>query len=648
MAAKVFRWSSLRGFNRRDVPQSLPVDIAVSCDNVELREDTLGRRRPTVTTMSLTSGPSTTVSYLFTHYPADSLTPDLWAATSSALYRRASGTWASATLADAFAGDAKVHAASLNGKVFWAFNSAENRLHVWDGTSVRRVGIKKSAAPTVANTGAGAYAATARYYRVAWRIKSGSTVVATSELSDAVSFTPSGGGTAARVTKPTTPDSATHWVLYGLIGTSGDVYDLYEELAETAVGTTTYDDSTNPSAYDGDAPAPLGYHVPPPSARLLLSTGNRLLMAGAYATSAASGETTPKKGRVWFTPVLGASGRGDDECLPNTVDQKNYIDVGEEDGDDVMALAGPIEGVVYVIKARSIWQLFPTGIDTAPFREEKMAAGVGAFAVGFTGADEIYNQYNTVMFDDEMGRPAIYFVATIGVYRITASGVEFVGHDMRDPDTGYGPTLWHGAAVRARRQIWWIDPSATQIYVYTPALARRMVDGPYGWRGGWTRYTFSHLSTDTFQAIVGDGVVDANFLAYPVAAGGVVPSLTLYEFDANSTTDNGTQFTASVTSGAFLLGHGTHNVRAESPHLEAAVQSNATPSVAYVLDYGRETRTGTAPSLSASGSETRKSVHVEDLEATDCGALQVKVTWDTDHSNLIDAVRFVYTVGEPR
>ena len=291
------------------------------------------------------------------------------------------------------------HSATLNGKFYLAYNSDVNRLHVWDGTALRRVGLIKPSAPTVADTGAGAYAATARNYRVAFRIKSGTDIVAQSELSAAVSFTPSGGGTAARVTKPTTVDSATHWVVFGLLGSVGDVYDLYEELSEIVVGTTTYDDSTAPASYDGNFPPELGVNIPPPSCKFLATDGAHLFMSNAWETSGAAGETTPKVNRVWFTRALGASDIGDEESAPNSATLKYYVDVG--DGGPTTGLAGPIYGEVYVFKKRSIWKLVATGDVTIPFRavlvsrtvgtiDQRLIADMGDAGIAFADETHVY------------------------------------------------------------------------------------------------------------------------------------------------------------------------------------------------------------------------------------------------------------------
>jgi hypothetical protein len=637
-----FRWSSLRGYSQRTAPQALPPDMGTVAQNVELILGTLGRRRPSTTNVSMTSGPSGEISYGAVYRP-DNAAAQLWAfaggTTMSAHSFTSSGGWTSRTLTDVSVGVTPFPiAVTFNNKLFVAFNnSASCRLHCWDGSAFRRVGLlKPSAAPTVADTGAGAYAATARRYRVSFRIISGSDVVCESELSAAVSFTPSGGGTAARVTKPTTVDSATHWVVWALIGTSGDTYDLYENISgNIAVGTTIYDDSVNPASYDGAFPSKLGLHIPPPAAQFLLTDGSRLLMAGAWKSSANTGETVPKRDRVWFTRVTGTTDNGDDETIPNTTEQQNWIDVGEKDGDPIVGLAGPVDGIVYVLKQRSFYRLIPTGNDLVPYRQERIA-GVGA-----NQSATIVNHRCAVLAENVYGQAEAYFVPMVGPYRNSpAGGIEYVGWDISNATTGLGPTLTSGIFVREKRQVWWLETGTDLIHVYTPSLARRTENAI---EGGWAKYTVSDM--DTPNALV---MFEANGGAeYPVLVGAHAGAGKVIFFGSTDATDaGGTTYTATITSRPILFEGGTHRASLENPILEGAVQNGATPSVSYVVDYGRETRTATAPSLAAAGSETRKAVLVEGLEAADAQAVQLTVQWDSDQTHTIDALTVPYRVQE--
>lgn len=376
------QWLSLTNPGGLDERSRIPNQLWLEAENLGLAHDGFLVQRPGVGAEDLTgSGFNGPIQWLG-RFVTTTGSQELWAAAENAgsvaaLARRVGSAWGAVTFSDTVSvlNLRHIHAASLNSKYFLAYDSDVNRLHVWDGTSLRRVGITKpAAAPTVANTGAGAYAADARRYRVQFLIVSGSDIQAASELSDASSvFTPSGAGTAARVTRPTTPDSATHWRVYGIAG-SDDTYSGYELLSgNIAVATTTYDDSVAPASYSGEAPALLGTNIPPPSAKSIVSDGTRLVMLGSHEASATSDQTAISQTRVWYTRVLGSSDLGDDESIPNTIDQQNWINIG--DIGPLIALTEPIGGDIYVFGQFAHGKLSPTGDNTAPYRWSKLGDG---------------------------------------------------------------------------------------------------------------------------------------------------------------------------------------------------------------------------------------------------------------------------------
>lgn len=406
----------------------------LEADNLNFLTDAFCSMRNAFTDEDLTgSGLTGEILWLGRHVTNDG-DEEIWGASNNsgtvACARKAGGVWSSVTLIDTpVAGNlSEMSSITFNGKLYLAYKSAENRLHLWDGTQVRRVGLIASGVGSVANTGVGAYAATARYYRFSQRIKVGSDIQAESELSAAVSFTPSGAGSAARITKPTTVDSATHWVVYGLIGSSGDTYDLYEEIAEVAIGTSTYDDSTAPASYDGDAPPVLDSNIPPPSAKYLATDGSRVILAGAWETSSSAGQTAPASNRVWFTRTLGATDVGDDEAIPDGL----WLNIGD---------AGPVTGLgrtytdVYVFKLGSVHKLIPTQDPEGPFSRVLISENYGA-----VGQRCIANG------ETEDGFSALYFADDHAVYRLAYGAVvpysEPVGRDMRSqPITADGSLL---------------------------------------------------------------------------------------------------------------------------------------------------------------------------------------------------------------
>lgn len=517
----------------------LPAGLVTEAQNVELLEGVILKPRNGVTAFS-TSGsePTSEVKYLFQERV--SATEALWAFATTGgapmtAHRFDGSTWTAVSLSDTVATSAEPHAVRYNGKVFLAYNSDVNRLHVWDGTSVRRVGIGLVAAATVANTGAGAYAATIRYYKVQQAILSGTTVLASSELSASVSFTPSGAGTAARVTKPTTIDSATHWRVYG----SADGITYYALNAYTVVATTTFDDSTAPASYNtltGLVAPEVGLFVPPPSAKFLVSDGERLIMASAHETTAGAGETTPKSNRVWFTRPLGATDEGDDEAITSTSGNRYWLDI-EDPYDGIIQGMAALGGFVYVFFARSIWRLVSTGTDDTPFRAEQVTAGVGAIsqlaiAVGSTGGN----------IED-----AIYCVSQVGgLCRVSAGGgLEWLGRgvlprvlpaNISDVSLVYDPQ---------RRDLWIFLSYNGGSYQSTAIDVSRLVRRGLEFHGGARLMTFQNRRYRTASPF-GNGMVFA----------GVNTQASTYTIDENATTtttDAGSAFTCVVRGPAFQI-----------------------------------------------------------------------------------------------
>ena len=249
-----FLISSLRGGqNDTDPPISLANDQVVSARNVEFTVSTLGERRRGGEAIDLTGSgleSHSRVTWMHRHLPTtDETEAEFWAlgVTNAASYAlaRKDTAWSNPTFDDApllnNGGEYKFQAVTLHGKMFLAYRSAVDRLHVWDGTTLRRAGLAgPTAAPTAANSGSGSFATT-RYYRVRWVYMSGSTVLRRSEPSDSVSITPSGTGAGILVTRPATTGSdgdETHWE----VEASTDNANFYA-LSSAILATTTYTDT---------------------------------------------------------------------------------------------------------------------------------------------------------------------------------------------------------------------------------------------------------------------------------------------------------------------------------------------------------------------------------------------------------------------
>lgn len=342
---------------------------------------------------------------------------ELWAAANNAgtpaLGRRVGGVRSSVSFSDtATATQLRyMQGASLTSKYFIGYDSNVNRLHVWDGTTLRRVGFAMSPDPSVGPMGAGSLSAT-RYYRQRYVEMSGTTVVRRSEASTAIPLAIASKAGWVITKGSALSEGETHWEIEAADAEEGPFYRIAREV----IANTSYEDMSA-TIDDTDLSALAGEYIPPPSAKYVLSDTNRILLAGAWEATGSSDQTQPKPNRVWYTPVLGSTDEGDDERIPNTIDQQNWVDVGNEG--PVTALAGPLYGDIYVFKFDSIFKLTPTGDFVTPYRVIQVMSGIGAVdqrvvCVGETGT----------------GTPAIFFASAGSVYTITSGGILEISDDV--------------------------------------------------------------------------------------------------------------------------------------------------------------------------------------------------------------------------
>lgn len=604
---------------------AIPPQKALEMQNVDLyRSQFAHKRNGASTVFNLTTGEVFTgvMSSLIRYVPgADPTAAALWAVDNAAtpvIQYLAGGTvWATPTMKDNIAGNPQdVVGATLNGKLFLAFDSTADRLHVWDpvdaaqtsGITVRRTGLATPAAVTVANTGSGTYAATTRYYVTCYAVFDGATEMRLSELSSAVSFTPSGSGTAARITKPAAiNENETHWIVFGSLDG-----DLYEKLDEIAVATTTYDDSDNPADYTGDAPPTVGTHTNWTSVRYLLSTGNQLLGAGSW-------ESGGKNNRVWYSAFIGQTGVGDAESVPQTAVVSNYVDLDENDGGVITGLGGPLDGRPLVFKRNQVWRLIPTGLDNPVYQPRSLFIGSG---IGCLRHQTIVNA------EDQSGAPAVYWLSETGPYRLGADGPQSMVDDIQDLwDTinlAATTVVAHGVYHRDLRQIWWWiatgssnDPD-TKI-VFDVKLGRVYEGGRM--QDGWVKHT--GLSAAARCSVMFSNTLAASMSRDVKPYIGYTTGSVLMKCDSTATDDIGTTFQAYVDlPDRHYAGLDKRCVLGKPIILGSAGSQNL--QVTYTADYGAVTGRSASVSMAASGSETRALRVVEGVEYGDA-ASSVKV-----------------------
>jgi hypothetical protein len=623
------------GLNTTDPPAQIADNQLQSVVNIEWAQTRVAQRRQggqnNIGTEPWGAGKS--LVSVWRHTPSnDETAAELFGMDTSATVvlgrLAASANFANVAVGDAISNAPQAEMVSFNGKGFLAYDSAVDRLHVWDGANLRRAGLAKPAAPAVANTGAGAYAAIQRWYKVQWYSTASGIYTILGPLSDATAFTPSGAGTAARVSRPALAgESEVGWVVYA----SADNVNYYV-LAAPPTGTTTYDDSLAPSTYPANvlsaahvkltAPAAdLDYYTNPPSAKFLLVDGARLLLFSSW-------ETAQYQSRMWFTPLLATSAflTADDERVPST----NYLDLDPTDGGGLTG-AAMLNGSPYAFKTARIYRLNATSNALKPYTRAVISRTVGALS-----------HRSIVLGEDDAGNQCLYFLSRRGPYRLGPYGLEFLGRDLE-----YGTwsavnkaptTKPFGVYYEQKHQVWWWIGSGNTpdtVLVFSIPHGRREDDGSV--RGGWTTFTgdiASALAAVMFsKTLAATMSLDLKPYVAQNNNGTTDPDGPLVMYDADGvTTDGGARAKAFNPGGRDKRGG----------LLEAFITATPTGrslNISARMDYGRETALGTI-SIDNAGSINRVDLKVENLYLGDCKVIEVIID-DVDQGSrawLLDTI----------
>lgn len=624
-------WLRCRGRNGFDSPLDVPEDMGTEVLNMHFEEGGLGTKRGGSTAQAIGGDSYTGHNALFRFVPGqDDTAAELFIVDNTAtkkILRVAAGTSASnLTLADTIDSLAMdVNTAAINGKLYFAYDSDENRLHVFDPgystTEVRRAGLETPAAATVANTGAGTYTATLRYYRIQWLDIRSSVIVRGSNLGAAVSFTPSGTGTHARVTRPTAPgEGETHWIVFG----SADGVSYFSVSSTIAIATTTFDDNTAPSSYSSGDPAPTeGLYTPFPSVKYLATDGTT--MAGFGVWESATGDSiAPKAGTLYFTDPLDTTDTHDDERISNTTDAIGRIAVSRNSNAEDRGLAN-FENSYWAFQSRGIYQFVPTGNSDVPFRRVVRSRQLG-----------LLRHQTLVEAQDEYGLPALYFLdPEKGPYRYGRNGFQWCGKDVRD--------VWQTVNLAASNAtafglsypalnlvLFWVATGAsndpdTIIAVDTTEMRATVfekgsaTDVRYGWMK-WTGTFAAARCGVTFSSSMG-ATMGRSLVPYVGLASGT----TLLRYNPSATDDNSTDFQAYVVSGAKRLEPLPENKSVVRSYLLAEAASGVTITQSLIRNFGDETARTDTVLLTAAGSESRVLRKFEASALTDAYTFQVQL-----------------------
>lgn len=427
-AAKWWTFGDAHGLNQRAQPlMGGAGGVLLESENLSFYQTGAIVQRFGSLNQSLTSSGFTGIIDWLGRFTTTGGVEELWGAANNAgtaaLARRTGGNWSTVSFSDTVAvNDLRyTQSASLTHKYFLEYNSDVNRLHLWDGTTVRRVGFGIATAVTAATMGGSGNSWDRWYRKRLAELDADGNVVRLSEPSAVpvnVSITDDAGVTITRGT--VNSEGETHWIAEAADDDGGEPGTFFQ-IATVPIATLTTDDTTADISAFEISPL-IGEYIPPPSAKFILSDTNRILLAGAWELTGTDDQTTPKQNRVWYTPVLGTTDEGDDERIPNTVDQQNWVDVGNEG--PITGLAGPLYGDIYVFKSDSVFKLTPTGDFVTPYRVIQVSAGIGAVDQRCVTIGELGN-----------GTPAIFFASPGSVYVLTSGGIteisDPVSRDLR-------------------------------------------------------------------------------------------------------------------------------------------------------------------------------------------------------------------------
>jgi hypothetical protein len=640
-----FSINSLRGgLNNTDPANSLDADQCVAAENVEFHRSMLGEKRRGCSTVTLpaVAGTSHCVPWVFRHLPTtDESGSELWAlftptdGSQAFDLARKTTVWATPAFSSSDTIDVttnrhyRLSATSLHGKLFLAFRgtnggSGVDRLHVWDGSTIRRVGlVAPVAAPAVANTGVGTFSGT-RYYRVRFTVQNGSgTTILRSEPSAVTTFAPSGAGLSARITKPAASspsEGETHWEVEASINNA----DFYR-IATTAVGTTTYDDSisayTTGYAASGTLSEDIGDYTLPWSAKFVATDDDRLVFAGAWENSSYASS-------IGWSPVTNNEGVGNDERIPTVTTNRIDLDAGV--GGEITGLSRSINGYIFVFKLGRIYKISRTDNITRAYSSLCITTSRGALPGSI------------VEGLDESGRPCLYFCdPRVGPCRLGASGLQTCGFDIL--------VTWATVNVDAalpvfgtffpkKRQLhyWLATSGASTPNMRIVAQTNNMRVKEDGVRRGWSTWSSGRSCTSAYSACVYASNIEANTtrsldLVPFVGVNDTLNSNMIQQCDAANVSDGGS-YTAYTRSRPFLLGNLLNKFGVMAGAVLATTAAGVVFAVRLIRDFGVETKTVTnidctltASETSSGGSPSQVVRFLDNLFNSECRALQVEI-----------------------
>ncbi len=629
---------SLRGGLNTDDPASeLKPDQCTAAMNVEFHTVPCGERRRGCVSINQGAYANTydAIVMVARHLPTDDETAaQLWfagAVGGVTSFRYKDTAWNAVSPVDAVDNSNDIYAmraVSFHNKLYVTYNSPVDRLHVWDGTTLRRAGIAApSAAPTAVDQNIGTLSGT-RYYRVRWLVQVAGVTIRRSEPSAVLEFTPSGAGGSVLITAPTTAgaDSPTHWE----IEASLDNATFYTAHTFLAVSSTTVNDNvpysegytggTSVHAGGGRLSETSGDYTVPLSAKFLTVDDDRLVMASSF-------ETTALTSRVSWTPVNGDPGVGNDERVP--IATVNFLDLDAGQGGGITDMSQASNGFFYVFKWRAIYKMVRTGVRSQAYQASVVSKSLGAIPG------------SVVSGLDEFGRSCIYALdPSLGIYRIGANGLQLhhglgskvnTGSTWSTVNTDAATVLCCSVYYADAKQVKWFlatnGSDLPNLEVVLQTDATRVDDTGTGIEGGVSLANgqiSNVISATMFAGNIDAGTARSKVLKPTVGTYGASATATIRQQDTG-TTDDGTAYAATLTSAPVMAAGQLNRFGTLSAGLVAMAASAVTVVLGQSRDFGATEKTATID-LTPTASETEVIKTADNSGFASIRALQVSLS----------------------
>ena len=414
-----------------------------------------------------------------------------------------------------------------------------------------------------------------RFYRVRYITESANgAVLLRSEPSTSVTFSPSGNGTGALVTRPALLGEAeTHWELEASLDNS-----TFYRIATVPIATTTAID-TQPfiQTYEPDfvLSEVVGTYLTQVSSKFLTLDGDRLIQGGHWSDPA-------RQSMVWWSPVGGDPGVGNDERVPIT--SNNSLNLDNYTGGPLTGICTGGYGTWYAFKWGRIYMLTRTGVLSNAYVLSTLSTTIGA-VLG-----------SLVPGIDEVGNPVVFFLdPTRGPARVGTYGIQLI-QGLRGTwnrvNLNANYVIARGYYYPYKQQVHWkvaVDGAGTpnlEIVLQVSEIQYE-ANGAIGrgftlWNGLITQAT---CCTTWNEPVVEDGIPAMRQRPYM----GLAAPYYVQRGDADQTTDAGVPYIATITTKPYIAAGLQNRWGVMRASLLAQATTAGFMQVNVIRDYGLET-----------------------------------------------------------